>query len=211
MLMLACYSNKLPGNEPLLTGEQANKCVFSSFPLTWQQQYIHSGQRVVTTPLAGIVIFMSNENICADAQNSTRNNEDKKKLFSTKDHNGDSFNKRKKNGKRMSNPQKQTKESHGMLKSDGECPIHGRHPLIKCFDNPNGNQKDKMAIDHLMEVEDKALEDTITPDKPMAVVVMATAMVLDNIHSKQNCWSCWMQLQSLKPKNNTTLTKLAKT
>jgi hypothetical protein len=40
MLTFARYSNKLPGNEPILTKEQIKKCIFSSFPLTWQQQGI---------------------------------------------------------------------------------------------------------------------------------------------------------------------------
>jgi hypothetical protein len=65
MLMLAHYGYKLPGNEPLLIDEQIKKCIFSSFPLTWQQQYIHSGQQVATTPLLDIVEFMRNEKIFA--------------------------------------------------------------------------------------------------------------------------------------------------
>ena len=68
MLTLARYGNKLPGNEPVLTDDQVKKCIFSSFPLTWQQQYIRSRQRVANTPLSDIIEFMSNEKIFADAQ-----------------------------------------------------------------------------------------------------------------------------------------------
>jgi hypothetical protein len=69
MLTLACYGNKLPGTEPPLTDEQIKKCIFQSFPLVWQQQYIRSGQRVANTP-SDIVEFMSNEKLFADMQNS---------------------------------------------------------------------------------------------------------------------------------------------
>jgi hypothetical protein len=40
MLTLACYGNKLPGHEPVLTNEQVKKCIFQSFPDKWQQQFI---------------------------------------------------------------------------------------------------------------------------------------------------------------------------
>jgi hypothetical protein len=42
---------------------------------------------------------------------------------------------------------------------------------------------------------------------------MAMAVEMDNTRSKQlqNCRRHWMQLQSQKPENNTTLTKLTKT
>jgi hypothetical protein len=58
--------------------------------------------------LAGIVEFMSNEKIYADAlNNATRNPQDKKNPFSTKEQNGDSFKKRKVNGKhRNGNPKR---------------------------------------------------------------------------------------------------------
>jgi hypothetical protein len=64
--------------------KQIKKFTFS-FPLSWQQQYIHSGQQVATIPLSNIVKFMSNANTFADAQNATRASQDKKNLFSTKD------------------------------------------------------------------------------------------------------------------------------
>jgi hypothetical protein len=41
------------------------------------------------------------------------------------------------------------------------------------------SQEDKMTIDHLMEVEDEAVEDTPTLDKAMAVMAMTMATVLD--------------------------------
>jgi hypothetical protein len=133
MLTLARYGNKLPGNEPELTDEQIKKCIFSSFPLTWQQQYIRSGQRVAATPLSDIIEFMSNEKIFADAQNS---NKEKNKPFSTKE---TYDKKRKANGKQKFGNHKRTKESHGETKPDSECPIHGGHPWSKCFNNPSGD------------------------------------------------------------------------
>ena len=61
MLTLAWYGNKLPGNEPPLTDKQIKKCIFQSFPAMWQQQYIRSGQHVVTASLLDIIEFMSNK------------------------------------------------------------------------------------------------------------------------------------------------------
>ena len=135
MLTLARYGNKLPGTEPPLTGEQIKKCIFTSFPLLWQQQYIRSGQRVANTPLSDIIEFMSNEKLFADTQNSARALEKKK----PKDDSGaGSFKKRKfEKGKTKSTPYKKVKETTG-LKPDSECPIHGGHQWIKCFDNPQG-------------------------------------------------------------------------
>jgi hypothetical protein len=72
MLTLACYGNKLPGNDPLLTEQQIKKCIFHSFPSKWQQQFIRSGQQVSTTILSDIIEFMSNEKSFADAQDSTK-------------------------------------------------------------------------------------------------------------------------------------------
>jgi hypothetical protein len=37
MLTLARYGNKLPGTEPPLTDLQVKKCIFNSFPQSWQQ------------------------------------------------------------------------------------------------------------------------------------------------------------------------------
>ena len=133
MLTLARYGNKWPGNEPVLTNKQIKKCIFSSFPLTWQQQFIRSGQRVAVASLSDIIEFMSNEKIFADAQNA---NKDKKKPFSTKDN---SFKKRKANGKTKFDSNKRAKEAHGDTKPNAECPIHGGHPWIKCFNNPSGD------------------------------------------------------------------------
>jgi len=135
MLTLARYGNKLPGTEPVLTDDQVKKCIFSSFPLTWQQQYIRSGQRVANTSLSDIIEFMSNEKIFADAQNSNK----EKKPFSTKDKNGDSYKKRLANGKQKFGSAKRTKTSHGEAKPDSECPIHGGHPWSKCYQNPSGD------------------------------------------------------------------------
>jgi hypothetical protein len=70
MLTLARYGNKLPCAEPPLTNKPIRKCIFQSFPLLWQQQYIHSGQRVANTPLSDIIEFMSNKKLFADTQNS---------------------------------------------------------------------------------------------------------------------------------------------
>jgi hypothetical protein len=141
MLTLARYGNKLPGTEPLLTDDQVKKCIFQSYPLTWQQQYIRSGQRQATASLSDIVEFMSNEKLFADTQSNARN-ADKKKPFQTKEDSG-SYKKRKfSSGKRVHNSTKKSKDSnipHGSLKPDSECPIHGGHQWSKCFDNPNGD------------------------------------------------------------------------
>jgi hypothetical protein len=149
MLTLARYGNKLPGAEPPLTSEQIKKCIFASFPLLWQQQYIRSGQRVANTPLSDIIEFMSNEKLFADTQNSARAL-DKKKPFQQKDDSGaGSFKKRKfEKGKNKNTPYKKVKETNG-LKPDSECPIHGGHPWNKCFDNPQGeNYKPRGADGH---------------------------------------------------------------
>jgi hypothetical protein len=79
---------------------------------------------------------MNNKKIFVDAQNTTRNAQDKNNPFSTRD---DSFKKRKVNGKQRNGTHKGTKELHGALKPDSECPIHGGHLWVKCFDNPNDN------------------------------------------------------------------------
>jgi hypothetical protein len=72
MLTLACYGNKLPGNEPALTpDDQVKKCIFQSFPAKWQQLFIRSGQQVANTPLSDIMEFMSNEKSFADSQEMT--------------------------------------------------------------------------------------------------------------------------------------------
>jgi hypothetical protein len=146
MLTLARYGNKLPGTEPTLTDEQVKKCIFHSFPLLWQQQYIRSGQRVANTSLSDIIEFMSNEKLFADTQNSARVL-DKKKPFVAKD--DSTFKKRKYDkGKKTNVPYKKNKESPS-LKPDSECPIHGGHPWNKCFDNPQGeNFKPRNADGH---------------------------------------------------------------
>ena len=94
MLTLARYANKLPGNDPPLMEEQIKKCIFQSFPVLWQQQYIRSGQRVVNTPLSDIIEFMSNEKLFADTQHAIKNL-DKKKPFHTKEDNSGSHKKRR--------------------------------------------------------------------------------------------------------------------
>jgi hypothetical protein len=135
MLTLACYGNKLPGTEPPLNDEQIKKCIFHSFPLLWQQQYIHSGQCVANTPLSDIIEFMSNEKLFADTQSSACAL-DKKNHFQTKDNS--SFKKQKYDKDKKANvPYKKIKGLPG-LKPDSECPIHGGHPWNKCFDNPQG-------------------------------------------------------------------------
>jgi hypothetical protein len=134
--MLARYGNKLPGAEPPLTSEQIKKCIFASFPLLWQQQYIRSGQRVSTTPLSDIIEFVSNKKLFADTLNASRSN-DKKKHFHQKDDPGAGLFKKRKceSGKNKSTPYKKIKENP---KPDAECPIHGGYPWSKCFDNPKG-------------------------------------------------------------------------
>jgi hypothetical protein len=68
MLTLARYSNKPPGKEPPLMGVQRKKCIFNSFPQSWQQQFIGTGQHVATTQLLDIIEFMSNEKSFADVK-----------------------------------------------------------------------------------------------------------------------------------------------
>ena len=70
MLTLARYGNKLPGTEPLLTAEQITKCIFQSYPVLWQQQFIRSGQRLVDNTLLDIPEFMSNEKLFTDTQHA---------------------------------------------------------------------------------------------------------------------------------------------
>jgi hypothetical protein len=103
----------------------------------WQQQFIRSGQHVATTTLLDICKFMSNEKLFADTHNSAR---DKKKPFMQKEESTHgTFKKRKHDkGKKVNTQYKKNKESTA-LKAESECPIHGGHPWIKCFDNPQGN------------------------------------------------------------------------
>jgi hypothetical protein len=144
MLTLARYGNRLPGTEPVLTDDQVKKIIFQSYPLLWQQQYVRSGQRVSNSTLSEIVEFMSNEKLFADTQNATRAFEKKKPFQTNKEDSGGSFKKRKySSGKKPYVHNKKPKEYHGTpggsLKPDSECPIHGGHPWMKCFDNPNGD------------------------------------------------------------------------
>jgi hypothetical protein len=149
MLTLARYGNKLPGNEPPLTDEQVKKCIFNSFPLSWQQQFIRSGQRIATTSLSDIIEFMSNEKIFADTQHTTRNLDNKKKSFSNKESSGDSFKKRKSHGKSKFSSKRVKDSNVASLKPDTECPIHGGHPWVKCFDNPQGESYKPRGSDGL--------------------------------------------------------------
>jgi hypothetical protein len=135
MLTLARYGNKLPGSEPPLTEQQIKKCIFHSFPLKWQQQFIRSGQQVATTILSDIIEFMSNEKSFADAQDSTKP-PDKKKAPG-KDTNGDNGFKKRKQPFSKHTPQKK-RNGNRTPSNEDECPIHGGHPWSKCFDNPNG-------------------------------------------------------------------------
>jgi hypothetical protein len=138
MLTLARYGNKLPGNEPVLNDEQVKKCIFQSYPTKWQQQFIRSGQRVATSTLSDIVEFMNNEKIFADSQDTSKTTDKKKASNSFKDSRSDSSKKRKTyNEKRAAHANKKGKITEG-LKPDSECPIHGGHPWVKCFDNPTG-------------------------------------------------------------------------
>jgi hypothetical protein len=148
MLTLARYGNKLPGTEPPLTDEQVKKCIFTSFPLAWQQQFIRSGQRVATTALADIIEFMSNEKIFADSHHLTKN-DNQKKPFSHKDSLGDPNKKRKGNGKSKSFTKRVKATNHVSLGPDSECPIHGGHIWNKCFDNPNGDSFKPRGADGL--------------------------------------------------------------
>jgi hypothetical protein len=136
MLTLARYGNKLPGNEPPLTEQQIKKCIFHSFPSKWQQQFIRSGQQVSMTILLDIIEFMSNENIFADAQDSTKP-PDKKKAPG-KDANRDNSFKKRKQPFSKNTPQKK-RNGNRTPSNEDECPIHGGHPWSKCFDNPSGN------------------------------------------------------------------------
>jgi hypothetical protein len=208
MLTLARYGNKLPGTEPVLTDDQVKKCIFSSFPLTWQQQYIRSGQRVANTSLSDIIEFMSNEKIFADAQNSNK----EKKPFSTKDKNGDSYKKRLANGKQKFNGAKRNKPAKLNLTPNAlftEDTLGVNVLTIQAAITTS----QEMAIDHLVAVEDEDEEDILTPVAAMAVVARATAVETDNTRSRQlqNCQRRWMQLQSQKYANNTTLIRLTKT
>jgi hypothetical protein len=150
MLTLARYGNKLPGTEPPLTDEQVKKQIFHSFPLLWQQQFIRSGQHVANTTLSDICEFMSNEKLFADTQTLVRDT--KKKPFPKEENpNGGTFKKRKyeKGSKKGNSSYKKHKEFTGPPKPESECPIHGGHPWLKCFDNPQGeNYKPRGADGH---------------------------------------------------------------
>jgi hypothetical protein len=64
-----------------------------------------------------------------------------------------------------------------------------------------------------VEVEAEAEADIPTRAAATVVVAMATAVEPDNtpFRQRQNCQQRWMQLQSLRPENNTTLIRLTKT
>ncbi len=139
MLTPCSYGNKLPRKEHPLTDKQIKKCIFTSFSLPWQHQYIQSGQQVASTPLSNIIKFMSNKKIFADAQNTAINANNKNESFSNKDCFGDFPKKRKGTGKQKYLPKHSKDSNSPSIKPDTECPIHGGHPWVKCFDNPHGN------------------------------------------------------------------------
>jgi hypothetical protein len=138
MLTLTRYGNRLPGTEPILTEEQIKKCIFTSFPLAWQQQFIRSGQRVALRALSDIIEFMSNKKIFADSHHAVKNLDNKKNTFSNKEADGEHHKKRKGNGKPQYHVKRVKSTNHASLGPESECPIHGGHAWIKCFDNPNG-------------------------------------------------------------------------
>jgi hypothetical protein len=59
MLTLARFGNKLLGTEPPLTEDQVKKYIFIPFLTSSGSNNISSGRRVLTTPLANIIEFMS--------------------------------------------------------------------------------------------------------------------------------------------------------
>jgi hypothetical protein len=91
MLTLARYGNRLPGTDPQLTELQVKKCIFHSFPQSWQQQFVQMGQHVAMTQLSDILKFMSNEKSFADAKSPSNEHKDK----TPKGANGDSHKKHK--------------------------------------------------------------------------------------------------------------------
>ena len=110
------YTNKLPGNEPLLTNEQTKDIIFTSFPDKWQQHYGKLRRKIAEDSLEDIVGFMKDEKHFADE-------EDKKGPRKIKEEKTD--NSRKEHRK---------KRSH-----EGElCRKHnGGHLWVDCPDNRN--------------------------------------------------------------------------
>jgi hypothetical protein len=94
MLTLDQYGKRLSGMDPPLMDLLAKKCIFHSFPQSWQQQFVQTGQHVATTELSDMIIkLMSNEKSFADAKFP---NQEGKKNHTEGSKNGDSHQKKHK-------------------------------------------------------------------------------------------------------------------
>jgi hypothetical protein len=139
MLTLARYGNRLPGTDPGLSELQIKKSIFHSFPQSWQQQFVRTGQHVATTQLSDIIEFMSNEKSFADAKTSTPN--DGKKHS---DADGTRDRKRKKNGGHAGrNGGRGKRQNFSPPSADETCRIHGGHTWGNCYNNPRGTHANK--------------------------------------------------------------------
>ncbi len=96
--------------------KQVNKCIFEPSPAKWQQQCIHSGQWVTTTPLSDIAVnFMSNKKSFTDTQDLMQTSDKKNRFNNHKDSRVDSYQKGKaSNEKWEHHVQKRAKDSKGL-------------------------------------------------------------------------------------------------
>jgi hypothetical protein len=137
MLTLARYGNKLPGTDPELTEAQVKKCIFHSFPQSWQQQFIRTGQSVANTQLSDMIEFMSNEKSFADAKTTKDDGKKNPNADGTHDR------KRKKHGHNGRNGGRGKRAAFNPPSSDEICRIHGGHTWGNCYNNPRGANANK--------------------------------------------------------------------
>jgi hypothetical protein len=177
MLTLARYGNRLPGTDPGLSELQIKKCIFHSFPQSWQQQFVRTGQHVATTQLSDIIEFMSNEKSFADAKTST-STEGKK----NSDADGTRDRKRKKtNGHAGRNGGRGKRVNFTPPSADETCRIHGGHTWGNCYNNPRGVNANKPRAENGRGRggcgEASKAEETATAVEEMEVETMASIIL----------------------------------
>ena len=91
--------------------------------MTWQENFILSGQTVATATIESIQLYMSNKAAFADAAVAKRKDGGETEKWA----------KRLQGGGDKSRNNKKNKS--GLVKPDNKYPIHGGHQWKDCFDN----------------------------------------------------------------------------
>ena len=122
VILMARYSNKLAGTEPLLMEQQVKNIIFQAMPMVWKQNYIRAGKDVAADTLETIVQYMSNEKGFSDQ--CSRSDDDPKK-------------RKKKETDTTSDKKQHGSQSYGY---NSPCRKHsGTHAWGQCWDNPRGS------------------------------------------------------------------------